>query len=122
MHRKKSFAMLTVLLLCAIALSACGGGRTSHTSALLTIKEKSTEGDHQLSITAYNSFSSQAADSETWKIRVDEENTWNLIEPGGLYLISYTHDSRKKPNEAGLIEAELEGIKPASDKAGTAGQ
>lgn len=104
-----------VIAACALALTACGAGQ-SHTTALLTVRDKITE-DGKTWITAYNAADSRNAESETWKIRVEDANAWNLIQPGGLYLTDFSHKAGKKPDKSGLIEAELDVIKPASAEA-----
>ncbi|MGV7115200.1 hypothetical protein [Paenibacillus kyungheensis] len=90
---------IILLLLILICLSACSSSKVSNTSAVLTVTEKNFE-NNQRWIIAHGI--GQNKKQENIKIIVKEENTWNLIEPGELYNISYESSSDSSHQEAQL--------------------
>lgn len=97
MNLRNFFPLLIILI---VLTSGCTE-RKSSTTQYIKVLDKEIVHDEYL-ITAVNPYSSNS-NSETTKIDLLSENTWNLVEIGKVYVVSFS-SSLKNPNK-GKIES-----------------
>ncbi|MFD7523864.1 hypothetical protein [Paenibacillus chitinolyticus] len=86
----KNIGPLFILLLMALVTSC--GTKTSTTSAIIEVVSKNhTNGDFWIKVADMSKN-----DSEQINLKVDNENTWNLINEKELYTISYDFKEKEK--------------------------
>ncbi|MGW9124842.1 hypothetical protein ACWGPW_07555 [Paenibacillus chitinolyticus] len=87
---KKNIIPLIILLIVVVATSC--GTKISTTSAIVKVVSKDhTNSDFWITIADMSQN-----DSEQVRLKVDNENTWNLINEKELYTISYDFKEKEK--------------------------
>ncbi|MCM3619773.1 hypothetical protein M3936_19565 [Sutcliffiella horikoshii] len=89
---KKAFRILIIIAL--LMLSSCGTGPFTSTTSMLTVIEKGYSSDYkEYWIKAYDP--NHHAEEEAFKIVIQEEMVWHLIEKNKEYFSSYSKEGDK---------------------------
>ena len=88
--KKATILMITVALL---VLASCGGPFISTTSMLIVIEKGRSSDYKEYWVKAYDP--NNQTKEEAFKIVVQEEMVWNLIEEGKEYFSSYSKEGDK---------------------------
>lgn len=89
MRKISSFLIIIVLLF----LTSCGGPFTSNVSMLIVIEKGNSSDSKEYWIKAYDP--NNQTKEETYKIVIQEEMVWNLIEENKEYFASYSKEGDK---------------------------
>ncbi|SCY99914.1 hypothetical protein SAMN05720606_11540 [Paenibacillus polysaccharolyticus] len=95
MYKKLNLIIFIILI---VILSSCSVSKTTTDALVSVISKSSSNSTYWIEVKNIES-----EDSENFKLYLDDENLWNVIEEGKNYVVTYTHKSDKNEGDISVI-------------------